>query len=114
MTSIAAGLLVRSARDPGASQLAALMFASNSVDTAFSMKLPPHAGGLAYLDVLLGLKRGHGLTLIGMSRADSRKVDLNCPADCEVGPGDTLFYIADHRVGAEAVDWVAMRQVVAA
>jgi voltage-gated potassium channel len=114
VTSIAAGLLVRSARDPGASQLAALMFASNSVDTAFSMKLPSHAGGLAYFDVLLGLKRGHGLTLIGMSRTDSRKVDLNCPSDCMVAPGDTLFYIADHRVGAELVDWAGMRKVVPA
>jgi voltage-gated potassium channel len=114
ITSIAAGLLVRAARDPGASQLAALMFASHSVDSAYSLKLPPRTGTLAYLDVLLGLKRAHGLTLIGLCRDGARSVDLNCPVDCELSAGDTLFYIADHRVDAAAVDWAAMRSVVPA
>lgn len=114
VTSIAAGLLVRAARDPGASQLAERMFASHTVDTAFSMKVPEGAGRLVYLGVLLGLKRSHRLTLIGMCHEDGRNVDLNCPSDREVGPGDTLFYIADHRVRAEAVDWAAMRNEVAA
>lgn len=114
VTSIAGGLLVRAARDPGASQLAALMFANHSADTAFSMKLPPETGRVSYLDVLLGLKRIHGLTLIGMCPAGANKVDLNCPVDCEVGAGDTLFYIADHRVGPDKVDWAAMRSVVPA
>lgn len=114
VTSIAAGLLVRAARDPGASQLAARMFSNLSADTAFSMKVPEQAGQLAYLDVLVGLKRAHGLTLIGMCRDEGRKVDLNCPAEAAISAGDTLFYIADHRVGAEAVDWAAMRSAVAA
>lgn len=114
ITSIAAGLLVRAARDPGASQLAALMFASHSVDSAFSMKVPPHAIKLVYLDVLLGLKQAHGLTLIGICRDGARSVDLNCPVDCEFGTGDTLFYIADRRIEASAVDWAAMQVAVAA
>ena len=114
ITSIAAGLLVRAARDPGASQLAALMFASHSVDSAFSMKVPPLAARFAYLDVLLGLKRAHGLTLIGICRAGARSVDLNCAVDCAVGAGDTLFYIADRRVEATAVNWAAMHVAVAA
>lgn len=109
ITSIAAGLLVRAARDPGASQLAALMFASHSADSAFSMKVPAHVGALAYLDVLLALKRAHGLTLIGMCRDGARSVDLNCPADSEVSGGDTLFYIADHRLDAAAIDWPIMQ-----
>lgn len=114
ITSIAAGLLVRAARDPGASQLAALMFANHSIDSAYSLKLPSQAGPLAYLDVMLGLKRAHGLTLIGLCREGARNVDLNCPIDCELRAGDTLFYIADHRVEAAAVDWAAMRSAVPA
>lgn len=114
ITSIAAGLLVRSARDPGASQLAALMFASNSVDTAFSMKVPSGAGPLRYVDVLLALKQRHGLTLIGLCRDGASKVDLNCPVDCEVGAGDTLFYIADHRVTAGDVAWATLQERVEA
>lgn len=114
VTSIAAGLLVRAARDPGASQLAALMFAHHSADTAFSMKLPAGMPGIPYLDVMIGLKQSHGLTLIGMRRADAGVVDLNCPADCRVEAGDSLFYIADHRVSADAVDWAVMGRAVMA
>lgn len=114
ITSIAADLLVRAARDPGASQLAALMFANHSIDTAYSLKVPIHASGLDYLDVLVSLKRSHALTLVGLCRAGARSVDLNCPADCPVSGGDTLFYIADHRVSPDAVDWAAMRSAVRA
>lgn len=114
ITSIAAGLLVRAARDPGASQLAALMFANHSIDTAYSMKVPPHACGMDYLDVLVGLKRSQALTLVGMCRDGASSVDLNCAADFPVSGGDTLFYIADHRVHAEVVDWAAMRGMVPA
>ena len=110
ITSIAAGLLVRAARDPGASQLAALMFSSNSNDTAFSIKLPAEAGPLRYFDVLLALKERHGVTLIGMCRRDGSKVDLNCPPDGEVKAGDTLFYIADRRIVAGEVAWAAIRR----
>lgn len=113
ITSIAAGLLVRSARDPGASQLAALMFAGNSADTAFSMKLPAGAGPVRYVEAFRTFKEAHGLTLIGMCRAAATKVDLNCPADCEVNAGDTLFYIADHRVSAGEIAWATLRESVA-
>lgn len=114
ITSIAAGLLVRAARDPGASQLAALMFANHSLDTAYSMKVPAHVSGINYLDAMVGLKRSQALTLVGMCRAGASSVDLNCAADCPVLGGDTLFYIADHRVSSDAIDWSAMRGTVAA
>jgi voltage-gated potassium channel len=108
ITSIAAGLLVRAARDPGASQLAALMFADNAIDNAFSLQVPAGVAGLAYLDVMVALKQACGLTLIGLCRAGGRKVDLNCAGDCIVAGGDTLFYIADHRVSPAEVDWTAI------
>jgi voltage-gated potassium channel len=114
VTSIAADLLVRAARDPGASQLATLMFANHSIDTAYSMKVPEGASGLAYLDVLVGLKRSYALTLVGMCRDGLANVDLNCPAESLVSAADTLFYIADHRVSADAVDWASMRSAVPA
>lgn len=108
ITSIAAGLLVRSARDPGASQLAALMFGDHAIDNAFSLQIPASIPALAYVDVMLAFKQIHGLTLIGMCRAGVRKVDLNCSADCMAEGGDTLFYIADHRVSPAEVDWAAI------
>jgi voltage-gated potassium channel len=107
ITSIAAGLLVRAARDPGASRLAALMFAGNTIDTAFSLKLPAGCGTIGYFDAFCGLKRQHGLTLIGVGDEDGH-VDLNCATDKPLEPGDTLYYIADHRWSADAIDWTAL------
>lgn len=113
VTSMAAGLLARAAKDPGASRLAALMFAGNTADTAFSMKLPAGCGAIVYYDAFCGLKRQHGLTLIGIG--DDGHVDLNCAADKALEPGDTLYYIADHRWSANEVDWTAIcRSAVAA
>lgn len=108
ISSIAAGLLVRAARDPGASQLAALMFADQTVDTAYSLRVPEGAGPLTYVDVMLAFKRQYSLTLIGLCRDAERKVDLNCAADCTVSAGDTLFYIADRRADLARIDWAAM------
>jgi len=108
ISSIAAGLLVRAARDPGASQLAALMFADHTVDTAYSLRAPEGAGPLAYVDVMLAFKQHYSLTLIGLCRDGARKVDLNCAPDCAVAAGDTLFYIADRRADPARIDWAAM------
>lgn len=108
ITSIAAGLLVRAARDPGASQLAALMFADHAIDNAYSLAVPAGQQAMPYLEVLLALKQRHGLTVIGLCREGGRKVDLNCPVDCPVTGGDTLYYIADHRVSAAEVDWASL------
>lgn len=106
ITSIAADLLVRSARDPGASRLAALMFGGRA-DTAFSMKLPDAAGTIRYLDALCGLKQRHEVTMIGVGRSDG-EVDLNCGRECELRPGDTIYYIADRRYAADEFDWAAL------
>lgn len=114
VTSIAAGLLVRAARDPGASQLATLMFADHAIDNAYSLAVPAGQGMMRYIDVLLGLKQRHGLTVIGLCRDGGRKVDLNCPVDCPVAGGDTLYYISDHRVSPAEVDWAALAVKAAA
>lgn len=106
VTALAAGLLARAARDPGTSRLAALMFADGTVDTAFSMRLPADMSPIVYFDALTGLKRSNGLTLIGLGDQQGH-VDLNCAADRVVNAGDTLYYIADHRVLASAIDWSA-------
>jgi voltage-gated potassium channel len=113
ITSIAAGLLARAARDPGASRLAALMFAGNTIDTAFSMKLPGGCAPIAYYDAFCGLKRRHGLTLIGIGDEDGH-VDLNCVTDKPLNAGDTLYYIADHRWSADEIDWTGICQAEAA
>ena len=106
ITSLASGLLARAARDPGASRLADLMFAGGTVDTAYSMRLPEDTGPIVYFEALTRLKRSNGLTLIGLGDEQGH-VDLNCTADRVVNGGDTLYYIADHRILAGEIDWSA-------
>ena len=106
VTALTSSLLARAARDPGASRLAALMFADGAADTAFSMRLPADMNPIGYFDALAGLKRSNGLTLIGLGDQQGH-VDLNCAADRVMNAGDTLYYIADHRILASEVDWSA-------
>ncbi|WP_120716947.1 potassium channel family protein [Tsuneonella amylolytica] len=111
VTSLASGLLARAARDPGASRLAALMFSDQTIDTAFSLKVPALGAPLPYFEALCSLKRDYGVTLIGVGRAGDTagdEVDLNCQADCTITGGTTLYYIADNRIDAAAVDWHRM------
>ena len=114
ITSMATHLLVRSARDPGASRLAALMFSHGTADMAFSVKVPAGAGIARYFQLMCGLKERAGVTLIGVCRQSGSAVDLNCPPDMAVHPGDTLYYIADRRIDAERIDWAACAAMEAA
>ena len=78
------------------------------------MKVPEAAGTLSYYALLSGLKQRHDLTLIGICGRDDVGVDLNCPPDLPVRPGDTLFYIADQRVDSQTIDWGAFTREAAA
>lgn len=109
ITSIATQLLVRSARDPGASRLAALMFSEETADTAFSVRVADECEGARYLDLFSALKRHHDITLIGLAREGSHSVDLNCGHDQRIHVGDTLFYIADRRMDSASIDWKACK-----
>ena len=110
--SLSAELLVRSSRDPGASRVADLLFSAKSEDTAYSLEMPPSASPIPYLDALVALKRLHGITLVGVCRERGRDLDLNCAPDRLVQPGDTLFYIADARIAADEIDWMALPRTV--
>ena len=46
-----------------------------------------------------------GAKVIVVRGADDGEVDLNCPTDRPGGPGDVLYYIADHRLRETDIDW---------
>ena len=106
--SLSAELLVRASRDPGASRVADLMFSAKTTDTAFSLRVPALARPPRYLDALLEFKRRHDLTVLGLGSADGHEVDLNCAADAPLREGALLYYVADRRVAADAIDWDAL------
>ena len=101
--SLSSEMLVRAARDPGASVVANLLFTAGTEDTAFSVQVPKLERPLTYGDVLSGLKRLHRATLVGL--AHDGRVDLNCDDATPVEQGHVLYYIADHRIGPEEVAW---------
>ena len=113
LTSIAAELIVRCARDPGASRLADLMFSDRTEDTAYSMKVPAGIAAMRYFDMFCSLKQRYDLSLIGICRSGETHVDLNCKPGCEVAAGDTLFYISDTRCDAGRIEWAAMQREAA-
>ena len=108
ISSLSSQLLVRSSRDPGSSRLAELMFSTHTPDTAFSLRVPDGVAQATYLNTLIGLKRQANLALIGLCSDEVGQVDLNCAVDQPVRPGDRLFYIANTRADAAAIDWTAV------
>ena len=44
-----------------------------------------------------------------MKGANESEPDLNCDADRPVNGGDTLYYIGDHRLRSEDLDWSALQ-----
>ncbi|MEM7567204.1 MAG: ion transporter, partial [Pseudomonadota bacterium] len=106
--SLSSELLVRSARDPGSSRMADLLFSAKSEDTAFSMPVPETTEPVSYLDAMIGLKRRYGLTLVGVGEADGHELDLNCEPDRRLLAGERIFYIADKRVEADGISWDAL------
>ncbi|MEL7687494.1 ion channel [Citromicrobium bathyomarinum] len=104
-SSISVDMMVRAANDPGASRLANLMFSSRTESTAFSLCVPDDTPPMAYIDALVALKKSHRITLIGVSEANGRHLDLNCVADRRIEGGDTLFYIANERREPTAAQW---------
>lgn len=116
--SLSAELLVRSSRDPGSSRVADLLFSGKSQDNAFSTRMPDVAG-LTYGGLLSGLKREHGVTLVGVGVRDRKggmdgDVDLNCSLERAVLTGETIYYIADRRLDARRIDWSALAPLEAA
>lgn len=101
--SLSSEMLVRAARDPGASVVANLLFTASTEDTAYSMPVPALARPLGYGQALAGLRRHHRATLVGLAHAG--RVDLNCDEASPIGEGDVLYYIADHRLDPAAIDW---------
>lgn len=104
-SSVSTDMMVRAAHDPGASKLARLMFSSETESTAFSFSVPDTAAPMAYVDLMVALKRVMRVTLIGVCEEGGARMELNCKPDRIIGPGNVLFYIADDRREPTAEQW---------
>ena len=104
--SLAEELLSRSARDPGASEVAARLLSLASTDTAFSLPVPSLSMPLRYGDIFITFKRRHGVTLVGM--LSNGVTDLNCRDTAMLQGGETLYYISAIRLDTSAIAWARL------
>nr|WP_304363696.1 potassium channel family protein [Jiella sp. LLJ827] len=103
VTSMSSELMVRAARDPGSAKVANLLLSADTDDTAYSVVVPQNAASFSYKDALTAMRGRHNVTLVGMARHGN--VDLNCEDSTEISAGDSLYYIADHRLDPGAIAW---------
>ena len=108
VVSVSTDIIVRAACDPGSSALARLMFSGNTEDTAYSIRIP--SGVMTnFLELLVHMKKRHGVTVIGTMCPSEGMVDLNCDSKKQVGSDDVIYYIADHRIAANDIEWQALK-----
>ena len=104
--SLSIELMARSAYDPGAARLQRIMLSSLDGPTQYSFTVPAGADKTDCSSALVALKQKCDATLIGVQHKDAADMTMNPPADCSIGAGDRVFYIADHRLTEEEVEGV--------
>jgi voltage-gated potassium channel len=91
--------LVRAAQDPGSSRVHQALLSVMTGNTLFSLRLPNDAPLRTYDELMTEFKRVHNATIVAVADdALGKGLTLNAPASKHVGPGQTLYYIAPHRI----------------
>ena len=99
--SLSVELMARAAYDPGAARIQRIMLSSLDGPTQYSFTVPEGAAATDAATALDRMKRTNDATLIGVMHADDGELLMNPPAACAIGPGDRVFYIADHRLAED-------------
>ena len=108
LVSLSMEMMVRSAQDPGSSRVHQHLFSVVTGPTQFSVHIPSNAKGMRYGSLLQSLKEKHDATLVAV--ADDifgTGLVLNAPVDQEVRPGAVIYYIAETRIAASGLAWMA-------
>ena len=104
-------LLVRTANDPGSSRVPKTLLSTLVSPTLYSVTVPERGLQFAFGNVFRALKRHHHATALGVSAGQPNEpLTLNPPDDRAVQSGDILYYMADRRISASALDWDAIAQ----
>ena len=97
MPSVAVEMLAKAAMDPGSSALHQELLDASAGMTQYSAVYPENRPDTLISPVFHYLKIKHNATLIGLSK-DRKKILINPPLEYWIGPGDTLYYIAEKRI----------------
>lgn len=102
-------LLVRTADDPGSSRVPKILLSTLISPTLYSLRVPEEGSAACFGDLFLAFYQQHRATLLGV--ASGRAADeifLNPPGDRIVMGGETLYYIAEHRLAVESIAWASI------
>ena len=75
--------------------------------TQFSLTLPAAARETTYGELLAQFKSRHDATLIAVATdCNGTGLELNAAAECRVGPGCVVYYIAATRIRLDQLQWL--------
>lgn len=104
--SVSVEMVVRAARDPGASRVTSKLVNSLDGPTQFSVTVPSSKPDMNFGDIFDYFKDVWNATLLGVANdATGDNLILNAPNDHPVKSGDILYYMADHRIHCDSIDW---------
>lgn len=99
-------LLVRTADDPGSSRIPKILLSTLISPTLYSLRVPEEGSASCFADLFLAFYQQHRATLLGVaSGRAANEIFLNPPGDRIVMGGETLYYIAEHRLAVENIAW---------
>ena len=91
--------LVRAAQDPGSSRVHQALLSVMTGNTLFSLRLPAGTELRTYGELMTEFKLSHNATIVAVADdALGNGLTLNAPVSKHVGPGQTLYYIAQRRI----------------
>jgi len=102
--SLALEMMVRSAQDPGSSEVQRQILSPEDSPSQFCIEVPLDVEPFPYGKAFVGLKDQVDATLMGWKR-NSGRVTVNPPSSTIVKGGDLLYFVAAHRVLPHEVRW---------
>ena len=111
LVPMATELLVRTADDPGSSRVPKILLSTLVSPTLFSLRVPEVGVTAPFASLFFAFYQKHQATLLGV--ASGRAADeifLNPPGDRMVMDGETLYYIAEHRLSVDSIAWAALAE----
>ena len=82
-----------------AGRIASIMDGASASATVVSLRLPADTELRTYGELMTEFKLSHNATIVAVADdALGKGLTLNAPASKHVGPGQTLYYIAQHRI----------------
>jgi voltage-gated potassium channel len=104
--SMSLEILARSAQDPGSSEVHRQIVSPVDSPTQYRLVVPDGVAGVDYGRAFAFFKSRYDATVLALQRP-GRTVEVNASSATPLAPGDSLFFLAAHRLLPHEIDWPA-------